>query len=486
MSKQPFHEWEIRHDLLNKRVIDGFPYWNYMRKDMFMSFNDEYSDVEPVFYRNMKESGKEGLLSKIKRTFKLFLPDNLDKLKESGIMFLCHPRRQNIDGKMVSIYTDFIADHFPDSVTYQRMGLGRYETGSIYSRNIVFGDKICIKSYIYRYVQKLINPGKYRRIRDTVKKEMAEPFRDLSENCGLHPDINDFAERAAILYFLHKFRKPRYRAVLEKIKPRVIAEVVGGSFDSKIFNELAYEMGIETVELQHGTGTITVWYPDNVTMRQFAKWYFTFGDFWTRGMKAPIPEDHVLSMGFPYHDMLMKEYPAEKRERDKNSIIFLSSRKYGEGLSEVAGELKRLCPGLNIIYKLHPREYADYKERYPALKNSGLTVIDNNKASLYGLFSGCSMQVGVESTAIYEGMSFGLSTYIWDIPKAKLMKDITDRGYGKLFKDASALAALIEERSGTGGGYDINDLFKENSLDNMVKGIRKIAGQVSKDNGTEG
>ena len=60
MGKKPFHEWEEKHGLLNNNNINGFQYWNYMRRDMSMSFTDEFTKVEPAFYRNMKGYGVHG------------------------------------------------------------------------------------------------------------------------------------------------------------------------------------------------------------------------------------------------------------------------------------------------------------------------------------------------------------------------------------------------------------------------------------------
>ena len=473
MGKEPYHDWEIKHDLL-KKSIDGFQYWNYMRRDMTMSFRDEYADTEPAFYQSMKEQASEGIFEKIKRGLQILTPDLNPAISKSDVVFLCHSRRQEIDGKMVSIYTDYVADHFPGAVTLQRSGLGKYGRDRIYTENLIFLDKLSIKGYIYRYLRKFFTPAYYKKVRETIKGEMAEPFRDLSENFDLHPDPDEFADRAAILYFIYKYKYPRYKRLLKKLSPKVIVEVVGLSTDAKIINELSREMGIETVELQHGTGAITFWYPDNAPMPQFPKWYFTFGDFWKDCMKPPIPRNHIIPAGFPYHDMMMKEYPRERWEHDKNTIIFLSSRKYGKDFSALAAELKRLKPELHVIFKLHPREYTDYKEKYTDLRDSGVEVVADNKTPLYGLFAKCSMQVGVESTAIYEGMGFNLTTYIWDIPKAVSMKPIVEKGYARLVKDARDLILKIVSRDDDKADYDMNAFWKENSMENIVNGIRSI------------
>ncbi len=474
MGKEPFHEWEIKHDLLNNKSIDGFQYWNYMRRDMFMSFKDEYAGIEPPFYENMKNGSEDSIFGKLKRVCRLLVPGYGDPVIKSDVMFICHGRRQKIDGKMVSIYTDYVADHFPGSVNLQRNGQGVYKRDEIYSKNLIFSDKITIKSYIYRYLVKYLDPGKYRKIRDRVIEDMKIPFDDLTENYGLHPKIRDFAERVTVLYFFYKIRKPEFEKLLRKISPKVIVEIVAKSFDAGIINEIAFEQGIETIELQHGT--MGAWYPDNVTVPQSVKWFFSFGDFWSDSVKYPIPDDHVMSVGFPYHDTEMADYPAEKQEHDRNTVIFLSSRKYGKDFSSLAAELKRIRPELHVIYKLHPREYSDYKEKYTALKDADIEIVADNYTPLYGLFARCSMQVGVESTAIYEGMGFNLTTYIWDIPKAVSMKDIVDRGYAELVKDAEDLAQKIDNRKKDSAGYDLNAFWKEGGMENIVNGIKKVAG----------
>ncbi|MCR4591443.1 MAG: hypothetical protein K5668_11570 [Lachnospiraceae bacterium] len=475
MGKEGFHEWEISHDLLNNKCINGFQYWNYMRRDMFMSFRDEITDVEPAFYQNMKEQDKGSIAGKLKKAMLLLLPDHGSGINRSDIMFLCHPRRQEIDGKMVSIYTDLISDDFPDSVTVQRSGLGKYEREKIYSRNLIFLDKLATSSYIYRYLIKCFRSGEYREIQKQVMRDMEIPFRDLADTYDLHPDPKAFADRVTILYYLYKYRKPRLNKLLKRISPKVIVEVVGLSFDAKIINELAYELGIETIELQHGAGGISFYYPENVQIKQFAKWYFAFGDFWKDGMKPPIPRDHILSAGFPYHDLQMKDYPAVKENNVSDAVIFLSSRKYGRELSEVASELKKIRPDLRVIFKLHPREYADYKDSYTSLKGTGVEIIADNKVPLYDLFFACSMQVGVDSTAIYEGMGFGLTTYIWNIPRAASMRAIVDSGYARLFSNASELSELMG-RKNEAPEYDADIFWRKDSLDRIEREIARIGG----------
>ncbi|MCR4746830.1 MAG: alpha-2,8-polysialyltransferase family protein, partial [Lachnospiraceae bacterium] len=457
MKKYKFYEWEEKHKLLNNRSIGEFQYWNYMRRDMVMSFKDESSEVEPAFYKQMKEQSKEGIFKKFKTLKVLFSGNPMSNIPSADILFLCHSRRQEIDGKMVSIYTDYIADRFPGSVSIQIKGLGKYSEDKIYSKNLIFLDKISTKAYIYRYLMKFFHPIRYRQIFDKVKMEMAEPFKDLHENYGLHPDLDQFAGRATVLYFLYRYKTGKYEKIINKISPKLITEVVGGAFDVQIINEIADKKKIPVIELQHGT--ISTQYPKGLIVRQHPDYFFSFGDFWSRRICLPVAEGHVISTGFPYHDMMMEAYSSDAKNKDENTVIFISSRKYGKEFSELAVKIKNLKPELKIIYKLHPREAVDYKERYSELCNSDIEIIDDNKTPLYDLFSRSSIQVGVESTAIYEGMGFNLETYIWDIPMAVSMMDIVEQGYAETFKNAEEFIQLLDSHDREKKSYDIGDFW---------------------------
>lgn len=474
MPRHPYNDWEIKYDLLNGKKIDCFQYWNYMRRDMFMSFEDEDAGVKPPFFENMKGSPRGELFQNIKKIAELFIPDGGDRICKADIMFICHGRRQVIDGKLVSIYTDFIEKEFPDSITMQRTGGGIRYRKSLYTDRIFFIDKITTKSYIYKYMKKYLDLRTYKAVRDKVQEDMHEAFRELKDKYSLHVNERDFAERATSLYFYYQYKKPVFERLLDRISPKVIVEVVARSFDSEIINEIAYEKGIQTIELQHGTNS--TWYPGDIPIHQLPMWYFSFGDFWSRAINLPIPDGHVISTGFPYQEMMMGEYPKDKWARDGKTVIFLSSRKYGKELSEIAAELKRLMPELNIIYKLHPREYADYKENYPGLEESGIEVISDSRTPLYSLFARCSIQIGVESTAIYEGMSFMLRTFIWDIPMAVNLRRLADSGYAELFSNTGELIDLIERKDSPGRTYDVEDFWKKNALNNIVTEIKKVTG----------
>src|SRR5699024_6383953 len=84
-----------------------------------------------------------------------------------------------------------------------------------------------------------------------------------------------------------------------------------------------------------------------------------------------------------------------------------------------------------FIYKLHPGEYERWKTTYPYLLRAkelgNFSVIDNNNINLYSYFSKSKYQVGVNSTAIFEGLTFGCKTILYNIIGVEYMKDLISK-----------------------------------------------------------
>ena len=78
--------------------------------------------------------------------------------------------------------------------------------------------------------------------------------------------------------------------------------------------------------------------------------------------------------------------------------------------------------GYQVIYKLHQGELVGWKEKFPWLDSSGITVIDHDRCNLYALLAESRIQIGVCSTALYEGMAFGCATYCLDLPGVEIME----------------------------------------------------------------
>lgn len=169
--------------------------------------------------------------------------------------------------------------------------------------------------------------------------------------------------------------------------------------------------------------------------------------------------------------MRTKKYNS-KSEAGTVNIIFVSQGTIGNKLSRLAVDLcERLKDGeYKIIYKLHPEEYMGWKTRYPWLAESKIQVIDSLEHNIYEYFAGCDIQIGVYSTAIYEGMGFGLKTYIYNIGHADTMRALCDQGYAEYVNDVTDLYNHIVEKNHQ--ALQKGDMFwQKNSFNNMCREI---------------
>lgn len=128
--------------------------------------------------------------------------------------------------------------------------------------------------------------------------------------------------------------------------------------------------------------------------------------------------------------------------------MFLSQGTIGRKLKDLAIDLARKLNknDYRILYKLHAGEVERYKTEYKEMENYGIEVIYTNKDTLYDLFASSEIQIGVYTTAIYEGLGFGLNTLIYKIEQSEYMDELCDLGYAKYFENCEQLYGLIIDK----------------------------------------
>lgn len=127
--------------------------------------------------------------------------------------------------------------------------------------------------------------------------------------------------------------------------------------------------------------------------------------------------------------------------------MFLSQGPIGKRLSNLAIDLaKKLNKDeYRILYKLHPGKKERYKEEYKKLEQYGILVIYKDEDVLYELFANSEVQIGVYTTAVYEGLGFGLDTYIYKIELSEAMDELCNLGYARYVNDGDELYKHIME-----------------------------------------
>jgi len=258
------------------------------------------------------------------------------------------------------------------------------------------------------------------------------------------------------------------------VDPELLVLVVGYGRGMKVLIEMAKARDIPVVELQHGAGIVNpqhpgYHYPEAYPKQVFPDYVLTWGKFWSQNASLPIPSERVIVVGYPYLDARIERYD-NIPQRDQ--LLFISQGTVGEKLSQFAAS----CAAdahitSDIVYKLHPGEADRWRDAYPWLLDSAVTVIDGQSPPLYELFAKSRAQVGVGSTAVYEGLYFGLETYVYDIDGASTLMPLVDAGAAEVINSVDALAARLGRGADT---FDREYYFAADALPRVQRTLEQL------------
>lgn len=256
-----------------------------------------------------------------------------------------------------------------------------------------------------------------------------------------------------------------YDKLIKRFKPRSILETTHYEIAKMSLNKAAHEYGIKIYELQHGVmnlqyevPSVDAYMPDEL---------LTFGDYWNRFTSYP---GKMTAVGNAHLEECVNEM---KTKVEVPTILFLSAGPVAKVLVRLALDMTRYCKehGINIriIYKMHPNEYQTWRTLHPQLIGSNVEVIDNNERDLYYYFSISTHQIGVSSTALYEGLAFHLKTIIYKAYRYDMMEDLISSGYAKLASNMEEVLELIMESET--GELDLDSFWMQNAKENLRKAL---------------
>lgn len=445
---------------LNYREIQGCYPWQLVR--MFIYY--DITRRTQTFGAPQQQS--LSLFDKVK-SFTPFVKNSVLSNPFSGkdsrdILIFDHPRKVIFEGEYCDIYSKFLVDFLRDSYSFEVLEAPYLNEHFTKKQDYIrYTDRIQLGSYIYKKFNKITFTPEERELILKVKDELEKAFDlkiDLEWIFTIH-----------ILNFTYDYRK--YTELFRKRRPKMIFVVV--AYENQAVVAAAKDLGIEVVELQHGTITdyhLGYSYPEKSRrggeIRYFPDKILTFGDYWINEDTCPIDMDNIVPIGFPYFEAQSKDFiniPSKDRQ-----ILFISQGVIGKYLSKLASEIAQDLKDYKIIYKLHPGEYATWRQNYPELvEASGMDnfeVIDNSETPLYKLFAESGYQVGAFSTAIYEGLMFNCKTFILDVPGVEYLNDLIERNYVFRIADSGDLISNLKEFEPE--DYDKNFFFK--SLDEQL------------------
>lgn len=328
--------------------------------------------------------------------------------KHHDTILIEHPRKVNVDGEIIDIYTSEIKKQYPDALVINRL-----ETNNLNIKNkgMILLQESVLDKYDTTCKKRLANIPHFYEF-DILNEAIKQRF-------GIEFDMNALFIDSYKHFVLGEERFMRF---LRAVKPKQVICVV--AYDKYDVVSACKKCNVKIIELQHGiidSHHLGYHYPNPIPQECFVDELWLFAPYWRLNAAIPLSEDNLKYIGFSYFRNESSKYQVE---RQANRITVLSQGTSGRAMLEQIMQLAITYPNLQINYKLHPGEFQNYKERYPELINppQNITVYTNEKP-LYELLKSSKYVIGAYSTAIYEGLALGCIGILIDVPGTREYMD---------------------------------------------------------------
>ena len=368
-------------------------------------------------------------------------------------------RRQYINGS----YWDVLVDPLSDELCLSNYTIESYSQINSCSKNPVRTSSILNQDILKLGfgVMKLIR--EYEPLNDDQKSHLHNINQEFSKEFSVNVNIT---ERVRTELIRRHFRKPIIDKLLDWVHPSALLIRYNPSKSTWI--ESAQERDIPVVEIQHGTDGVNkteISYPFAIDGElTFPDVYFSWGQRWKQMPDFPIKD--VRAVGWPFLSKMKKLFNPETQPSE--SILFISQPTSADRLIPLAKSVAEDYSG-DVIYRLHPNTQNSWQKTYPRLVNSDLIVDDGTK-SLYEQFSKSEIQIGTTSTALFEGLYFGLQTLILQT-ETQIYDLLTELDAVSTINNRESLIDLIYHNHST---PNMSKFFRPHPINNIERELRSI------------
>ncbi len=447
---------------------NGIQYWKYARYFVFNFLWEKlYGVCAPAWFDNKNQLAINKYNHQYQRFTDVLFHNTKIGLKKDILMF-SFSRRVKVGKKFISPVTDEIALNLKRSVCI-------VETpyyGGFYRPCPIRG----IKYYdVWDGIEseKNNNPpiarGQLRKqILSFFENELDIKFT-TKEKTILVTNVNYF-----ILY--HDELMARYKKIINKVKPKVVLYTMSYISEWIILTETLKEMGIPGIEILHGyvdNNCVAYNYSEVGLNNSLPDYIFAYSQIQKDVIKWGIPADHVRVVGNPWLEKRKKEFlNCNCEEKRKKTITFISS-----GNQAIEKYLVRLAKHIdhnkyNIVFKLHPEEYASWRTIYQNLPNS-IKIIDNNEKDIHFYLAQSDFVIGINSTALFEAAAYSCDIYILEEESCQSMNILLKAGRASLVHTEEELFSGIMSNADRKSG-DKTSFYEEYAIENINVEIEKI------------
>jgi hypothetical protein len=272
----------------------------------------------------------------------------------------------------------------------------------------------------------------------------AAKARQVEEQLRLLTGIDvPIAALAARELTKHRRLRALYRRLFRRLRIETLYVVV--AYFHQHIVAAARDTGIRVVELQHGAISpfhLGYSYPGSPAVPDQPDELWCFGTYWVDSVELPAGMSTRV-VGAPYIRRLTADEAARK---DPSLVLVASQGTIGSFLLPVALEVARLRPDLTVVFRLHPSEHlADYQQKVGSTVPANFRLSAGPTEPTHALQTAATYQVGVSTTALFEGMVLGCRTVVVRLPGWEYLKPAVDRGDALLVSDAQDLVRRLTD-----------------------------------------
>ena len=397
--------WDLENNLnLLDANIQNIKFWQIIRFKTYR-YVSELTKLQEKAHSELKSIDK---LKKVGSFLKnSFINNPFFKKNQFDVIVFSHPRSKLVDGEYIDIYTEYFLDSLnKDNIKFLELEsayLGEHirkmNAYKSYTDFIVFCTNIFKKITTIRFTKE-------------EDKLIFDINKYLSDCFDTKVDITDILIDSIKVF---KLKYYFYTKLLKKLSPKVVYIVV--SYGSADIVKAAKDLDIKVVELQHGIFSefhLGYSYPNRTKKLDFFPGEFlVWSEYWKDLLKLPIDNDNIKIKPFEFLEINKQKYKDIKK---LDQIVVLSQGNVGNTIARLVLKNIKLFKDLKIVYKLHPGEYDRYKnynDLTKLIKNyKNIEVVED--VNLHKLLASSKYQLGINSTALLEGVEFGCKSILLD------------------------------------------------------------------------
>ena len=462
---EKFLEIEEKNDFFDLK-IDKIKFWIYIRFDVYTMLMENYG----LFNKNISYDTKLDMKPDLSELIKRMTIKNQFFLHKREILIFSSSRKIKEKEYYKCVYTDLLSKKLDN--TYYIFD-SDYDGVFYFPRNVSGIKYLDVNSYkgLCKERGRISFEGSMleNNIYNIIEQNFSKPLT-VKQKIKINNLLVDLLNERSYL-------KSYFRYVLEKTSPKAVIIVCYYNFKMMILCEVAKELGIPVIELQHGTmgrEHISYNFLKKRKIKSFPDYVFTFSQYDKRVARVPISSDRIWAVGYPEMENKIKKYKKFfLKEKKKKKILFISQTL--KEIFEYAAELsKRLnLDEFEIIIKLHPREFGNWRKEFGKIVNNcPVTIIDNSNNDIYYYLIQADYVVGIFSTVLLEATMFDTNIIILKKASYTYMKELYENNMAELIDSVDRLEEIVTKNLCT--SVRTHTYFESGSIVKMKAAIKNI------------